>query len=309
MRAARLLELAISRGSTILRTHVDIHPAVGLQNLDAILQVRDRYRDQVDIEIVAFPQSGVLSCPGTQDLLDAALTAGADLLGGLDPAGIDGDVAGQLDILFQLAERHGVQLDIHLHDPDHLGIFQLEQIVSRTKAHGMQGQVVVSHAYSLGMVPVEVADQTAEKLASAEIAIMTNAPGHHPFPAIARLRSLGVTVFSGSDDIRNAWWPFGDADMLERAMLIAYRSNFRTDAELEMAFDLTSSTGAKALGLKNYGVQVGAQADLVVIRANSIAKAVVSRPPREWVLKAGQVVAKDGNLSTLPPTHEPHSHQ
>jgi len=194
-RATHLLELAIGRGSTTLRTHVDIHPEVGLSNLEAVLQVRDRYRDQVDIEIVAFPQSGVLSCPGTEELLDASLTAGADLLGGLDPAGIDADVAGQLDILFRLAEQHGVRLDIHLHDPDHLGIFQLEQIAARTMAHGMQGRVVVSHAYSLGMVPVELADQTAEKLASADITIYDQCPRTSFFPgdrpsAIARCHRL-----------------------------------------------------------------------------------------------------------------------
>lgn len=295
-RAAALIELALSRGSTTIRTHVDIDPELGLSNLEALLALRQQYRDRISMQIVAFPQSGVMSCPGTIDLLDAAVRAGADLIGGLDPAGIDQDVAGQLDAIFQLAERHGVGLDIHLHDPDHLGIYELEQIALRTKAYGCKGQVVVSHAYALGMVPEAVMLQTAELLAAAGVAIMTNAPGNHAFPPVAALTAAGVNIFAGSDNIRDAWWPYGDGDMLERSMLIAYRSGFLTDAELSLAFDLSTTHAAKALGLKPYGIQVGAPADFVVLAAGSVPEAVVSRPDRKQVFKAGRLIVQDGKL-------------
>ncbi|MBD2099861.1 amidohydrolase family protein [Leptolyngbya sp. FACHB-261] len=299
-RAARLIELALSCGSTALRTHVDIDPELGLRNLHSVLELRERYRDLIAIQIVAFPQSGVMSCPGTLDLLEAAIKEGADLVGGLDPAGIDGDIPGQLDAIFALAERYGVGIDIHLHDPDHLGIYQLEQIAQRTQSLGLEGRVAVSHAYALGMVPEPVMARTAELLARSRVAIMTNAPGSHAFPPILALRSAGVTVFAGSDNIRDAWWPFGDADMLERAMLIAYRSDFRTDAELAVAFELPTTAAAQVLGWSDYGLTVGARADLVVLEASCIAEAVVTRPARKLVLKQGRVVVRDGKLLLSP---------
>lgn len=298
-RASRLIELAIAQGTTLMRTHVDIHPEVGLRNLEGIMNVRDRYRDCVDVQIVAFPQSGLLSCPGTVELLDAALKEGADLIGGLDPAGIDRDIAGHLSQIFQLAEKHGVGIDLHLHDPGHLGIYELEHIASYTASTGMQGRVAVSHAYCLGMVPPAVADATAEMLANAEIAVMTNAPGHHAFPAIARLRQAGITLFSGSDDVRNAWCPFSNADMLERAMLIAYRSNFLTDADLEAAFEMITTAGAAVVGMDQYGLKAGAIADFVVLSAGSVPEAIATRASRQYVIKRGRIIAQDSQITQL----------
>ncbi len=288
-RAARLVERAIAQGTTAMRTHVDIHPEVGLRNLEGVCQVRDRYREWIDIQIVAFPQSGLLSCPGTLDLLDIALREGADVLGGLDPAGMDNDIAGHLHCIFSLAEKHQVNLDIHLHDPGHLGIFELEQIAHLTEACGMQGHVAVSHAYCLGMVPDDIAAATIETLAKRAIAIMTNAPGHHPFPKIARLREAGITLFSGSDDVRNAWCPFSTADMLERAMLIAYRSNFLTDEELAIGFEMVTTGGATVMGLEHYGIEVGTVADLVIMAAGSVPEAIATHAPRLYVIKRGQI--------------------
>ena len=104
-RASALVRTLIENGSTRARSHVDIDNDVGLANLEAVLKVREVYRDWIDIQLVAFPQSGVITEHGAPDLLAAALRAGADLVGGLDPAGFDGNAKGQLDIVFGLAER------------------------------------------------------------------------------------------------------------------------------------------------------------------------------------------------------------
>jgi len=136
---------------------VDIDNQLGLKNLHEILKVRERFRDLVTIEIVAFPQSGILRSPGTAALLDAAIAEGADLLGGLDPVGIDGDLDGHLDAIFAIAERRGVGIDIHLHDGGEGGIAQIRAIAERTRAAGLNGKVAVSHAFALGSVPVELA--------------------------------------------------------------------------------------------------------------------------------------------------------
>ena len=133
-----------------MRSHVDIDLRVGLRNLEQVLAARDAHRDKVSVQIVAFPQSGIVTSPGAAELLDEAVRAGADLVGGLDPAGYDGDIDGHLDVIFGIADRRGVGIDIHLHDGGLLGVSEIEEIARRTKALGLGGKVTISHAYALG---------------------------------------------------------------------------------------------------------------------------------------------------------------
>jgi cytosine/creatinine deaminase len=299
-RARELIQRVVAHGTTALRTHVDIDTEVGLAGLHALLGVREAARDLLDIQIVAFPQSGIVADPGTAGLLDQAIRDGADLVGGLDPAGIDNDVNGHLDAIFGIAERRGVGLDIHLHDPGPLGCFELRQIAERTAALGLAGRVAVSHAFALGAVDAGELARTGEALARANVAIMTNGPGPVPMPPVKRLVAMGVTVFAGSDNIRDAWSPYGNGDMLERAMLIGYRQGFLADADLELAFDLANGVAARVLGLTGHGLTIGAAADLVAIPTGSIAEAVASHPPRALVMKRGRVIARDGELTVAP---------
>ena len=124
-RAKSQLELCLGHGSTRMRSHVMVDGSVGLKSLETILAVREAHRELIDIQLVAFPQSGILRSPGTPDLLDAAFDLGADVIGGLDPGGFDRDVEKHLDVVFGVAERRVVDVDIHLHDPSMLGIFEI----------------------------------------------------------------------------------------------------------------------------------------------------------------------------------------
>ena len=157
------------------------------------MAARSRLKDIVSIQVVAFPQSGVVTRPGTAELLDRAVQEGAELIGGIDPAGIDRDPAGQLDVVFGIAGRHGAGVDIHLHDPGELGALQIRMIAERTRALGLAGKVSVSHAFCLGMVDEAELGHLVDLLVDNGIAIMTNAPGDRPMPPLARLRAAGVT--------------------------------------------------------------------------------------------------------------------
>ena len=294
VRARKQLDLCIANGSTHMRSHVMVDGSVGLKSLETVLAVREKYRGLIDIQLVAFPQSGILKSPGTPQLMDDAVAMGADLVGGLDPASFDRDVEKHLDIVFGVAEKHGVGVDIHLHDGGTLGLFTIEQICTRTRALSMGGHVAVSHAYGLGDLSSEAAKRAAALLADSGVSIMTNAPGNHAFPPVALLRSAGVTVFSGSDNIRDSWWPYGDGDMLGRAMMIGYRSGFYTDEELKAAFDVVTESGARALRLEDYGLRVGAKADFVTLKAEHVPEAVVAVPKGRSVYKAGKLVASNG---------------
>jgi len=295
VQAERLARQAIIRGTVHIRTHVDIDTEIGLENFEGVMAARSRLRDAITIQIVAFPQSGVVSRPGTADLLDRAVRDGAELIGGIDPAGIDGDAAGQLDVVFGIAGRHGAGVDIHLHDGGEVGASQIRMMADRTRALGLAGKVAVSHAFCLGMVDDLALGKLIELLAENRIAIMSAAPGDRPMPPLRRLRDAGVTVFSGSDGVRDAWTPFGTADMLERAMLLAYRSGFRTDDLLHAALDAVTRGGAAALGRADYGLAVGCRADFVVAHGETLGELVVARPPRAWVVSAGRIIARDGH--------------
>lgn len=217
-------------------------------------------------------------------------------MGGLDPVGIDGDLDGHLDAIFGVAEKHGIGVDIHLHDGGESGIAQMLAIAQRSEAAGLQGKVAISHAFALGSVPTDSAARTADVLAKARIAIMSHGPGGATIPPLKLLKEHGVEVFGGSDNIRDAWSPFGNGDMLDRAMMIAYRANFRHDHELALAVEMVTDAGGRVLGLADYGLKAGGPADFVAVEAETPAEAVATRPRRKLVVKAGRVIARDGAL-------------
>ena len=279
-----------------MRSHVMVDGSVGLKSLETILEVREAYHGIIDIQLVAFPQFGILKSRGTSELLDEAIVMGADLVGALDPLSFDRNIKGHVDVIFGIAERRGVDIDIHLHDGGTLGTMTIEDICARTVALGLQDRVAVSHAYGLGDLAMDAAKRIADRIAKIGVSITTNAPGHHNFPPVALLRAAGVNVFSGSDNIRDSWWPFGDGDMLRRAEIIAYRSGFYTDVELAAAFDVVTTAGANALRLEGYGIAVGAKADFVTLDAVHVPEAVVAVPKPRKVFKEGKLVAEKGNV-------------
>ncbi len=299
--SARQVVQSSAFGSTHIRTHVDVDTESKLAGVEGVLKTRDAYRDLVDMDLVAFPQSGMLVRPGTLELMEEALKLGVENVGGIDPSSIDRDPKGHLDAIFGLADRYGRGVDVHLHEPGELGAFSLELMIERTKALGMQGKVVASHAFCLGMADEAYVDRLIEGLREAGIHIMTTAPGSRPVPPLRKLRAAGVTVCAGSDGIRDTWGPYGDADMLERAMFLGMRFNLRRDDEVEIALDVCTNGGAKVMGLKGYGLDVGDKGDFVLVAGESVADAIVSRKPRQLVVKRGKIVARDGkSVRTAP---------
>lgn len=293
-----LLRHMLARGTTSIRTHVDIVPEIGLRHFHAVAQTRAHCQDLMDVQIVAFPQLGVMRAPGTLDLLREALGSGAEVVGGLDPISIDQDPKGQLDALFTLAEQFGAEVDIHLHDRGEAGAITIDMIAQRTATLGLGGRVTVSHAFCLGDAETARQRQLIDTLARHNIAIMTHGPSAGiPSPPVRRLHEAGVRVFCGSDGVRDSWGPLNTGDMLERAFIVSYLNGFRDDAGLELALDMATYTGADVLGIEHYGLEVGCHADLVLVRAANRAEAVVAHPVREVVVKRGKVVARHGQCT------------
>ncbi|MGB3501528.1 MAG: amidohydrolase family protein [Mesorhizobium sp.] len=290
-RGALLLEAEIAAGTGYLRSHVDIDAEWKLANLEAVVALRERYRDRIDIQIVAFPQSGILASPGTEHLLDEAMRSGADIMGGLDPAYIDDDPVRHLDIVFGLADRYRAPVDIHLHEGGALGLFELGLIADRTEALSMQGQVTVSHAYCLADASAGDLVAIAERLARAQISILSSAPEER-MPPVRALRAAGVNVFLGSDNVRDAWSPFGNGDMLDRAGIAARQQAFVGDEELSTVFDMVTQASARALQIEGYGIAPGNAASFVLVEAENLAQAIASRAMKRVTYRNGVKVGE-----------------
>ncbi|WP_293699898.1 amidohydrolase [uncultured Agrococcus sp.] len=292
---SNLVEAMIAAGTTHIRTHTDVDPGVGLHGILAVAEVAERYAHAVEIQQVAFPQGGLITNPGTLELLRDAVEAGAEVVGGLDPAGFDNAPNAHLEAIFDLAASTGTKIDIHLHDGGSLGAWEMGLIADMTKGFGLEGQVAISHAFGIVHPPTQ--SGLLERFAEVGVSLVNAAVYDSPVPPLQACAAAGVLVAGGTDGINDLWGPFGDGDMLRRAMLLAYRNEGRADAELERALDTVTVNAARVLGIEGYGLQPGHAADLCIVDARSAAEAVAKVPDRWMVLKSGRVVAAAGKLA------------
>ncbi|MFE4466353.1 amidohydrolase family protein [Oerskovia sp. NPDC056781] len=286
----------LRHGTTAIRTHVDVDLGLGLRGIDVVRESLFVLGGAVDAEIVAFPQDGVLRRPGVLELLDAAAAAGAEHIGGLDPASIDRDPVTQLDGLFEIAERRGVGVDVHLHDGGELGAFQIELMIERTIRAGLQGKVNVAHGFAVGQLPPTRMADLVEAMGDAGISMTTVAPiGATPLP-LDLLRAHGVRVGLGTDGIRDLWAPYGTGDLLALTTRLSQLARFRHDEDIVRAARLATSDAAHFVGRPVHDLVEGARADVVLVDAENTMDAVVRAPGRALVVAGGQVVARDGEV-------------
>lgn len=290
-RAEQLLDRYLKSGITHVRTHVDIYPEVGLKNLEEVQKALQTFEGKLSYEIVAFPQHGLLRTKA-KDLVRQALQQGATFVGGVDPATVDGDIEASLQEMVELAIEGNAGIDLHLHDPDHLGIFTMKRLAQLTIEAGLQGKVAISHAFGLGDVSQAQAAALAELLAEAGITIITSVPLGRNFPPARLLRDKGVSVAVGCDNIFDVWSPFGNGDILERAGRLAEIS--RWVDEKALAATLGYITDGKT-PLNNEGNQVwpkaGDDASLVLIEASCSAEAIARKSKRVATMFKGKIVS------------------
>ncbi|MFG3037626.1 amidohydrolase [Streptomyces sp. NPDC048330] len=296
-RAYGLMSHAVARGTRAMRAHADVAPAYGLAGVEGLAAARERLRHALDVQIVAFPQHGVIRTPGTAALLERAARAGlVDMIGGIDPIGFDQALDEQLDTVFGIADRHGVGVDIHLHDRGEKGLRALRGIIDRTRALSLAGRVTVSHVFCLpGLTDGELGSLAAG-LGDQDIALTTVAPSDSLVLPIARLREHGVRVGLGSDGVRDSWSPFGNADMMHRAHLLGWVTDVRLDDELTDCYGVAAHGGADVMGLAHADFAAGAPADFVLVRGECLPQVVVDMPRRDVVVHGGVVVARDGEF-------------
>ncbi|AHH94009.1 N-isopropylammelide isopropylaminohydrolase [Kutzneria albida DSM 43870] len=266
------LRAAVSAGATLIRWHVP------LDRVRAALSARDEVSGLAEVQVVASPVNGVLREEDGLDRLDAALAAGADVVGGVNPAGVDRDPVRHLDIVFGLAEKYQRGVDLVLTDPGELGLFELELVCERTAALGLGGRVAVSRCTALSTVDEVPRGRLLDQLAENEVGVI----GVDESLPLRELRQAGVRVGLG-----------GGADLLERAWRLADRVGYTTDNLVEMCVDAASRGGAAVLGERDpgRGLVEGDRADLVVLPSSTVVAAATERPVRTLVVHRGRVVA------------------
>lgn len=297
-RAELLLTLFVQSGVTHVRTHVNIDPYIGLKNLEAVRQALEQFEDKITYEIVAFPQHGLLrdQVPG---LMREAMREGATLVGGLDPGGIDKRIEASLHQMMDIAAETDADIDMHLHDPGYLGWYTMKKLCDLTREADWQGRVAVSHAFALGEVPYERADEMAQEFGELGISIMSTAPINRLIPPVPLLREKGVAVALGCDGFYDSWAPFGNGDVLEKAWRLAERYRWVDEHSLSQALGFITGgiTPLNRDGQRAWP-NVGDEASMVFAEASCSAETVARRAKRPAVLFKGKLVSGSFDSAT-----------
>ncbi|MDR3400542.1 MAG: amidohydrolase family protein [Pandoraea sp.] len=306
-RSRQVLDMAIKNGTVAIRAHPDVDLIQGLIGVETLLTLKDEYESLLDLQIVAFPQEGILKSKGTYELMIDALRMGADVVGGCPYNELNWeDTKRHIDIVFELAQRFDAPIDMHADFADDTSdqrFAAISYIAQRTIDTGFQGRVSLGHVTSLGALDNDELAPVIEQIRLAGISIVTlpatdlylggrkdTQNQRRGLTPVKALHSAGVNVAYSSNNVRNAFTPFGKADMLQIGNLLAHVAQFGVPEHQQAILDMGTHNAARAIGLSHdYGIAVGKQADLIILDTFKVADALLDIPPRLWVIKRGRI--------------------
>ncbi|HEV2581655.1 MAG TPA: amidohydrolase family protein [Ktedonobacteraceae bacterium] len=314
-RAGRAIREGLLNGTTVFRAFADVDSIGQLRGLEGLLALREQRRDQAHIEVVTFPQEGILRDPGTAELLEEAMRLGADVVGGLPWFELlDEDARTHIDFCFALARRYNKDIHMLIDDTDNPLSRSLEYLAVKTLREGYQGRVSASHCGALAAYNEVHAHKVMELLKQAEVSISSNPhislvvqgrydqePVRRGITRVKQLWQHGVNVFSSQDDVADPFYPFGRNDQQEVAAYLCHTAHLAAPSEIEAAFDFVTYNAARALRLPDYGLEPGCKADLNVLAAPTLREVLRLQQPPRWVLRGGKVLASTQVVRTLAP--------
>ena len=309
-RAGKVMELAARYGSTMVRVFADIDTVGGLLPVKALLQLKADYKDIVEIQVVAFPQEGIVQNPGSEDLLREAMELGPDVVGGIPWYEMtDEDSRYHADLAFNLARKYDKDIHFLEDDTDDAYSRGLEYTAVKVIKEKFPNIVTVSHIEALTRYSDAHADKVIKLVKEAGIHVCSNPhlslwlasrldrqPIARGVTRVKELLEAGVNVCSGQDDVNDPFYPFGKMDQLEVAFLATHACHMTFPYQLEQAFDMVTCNAAKAMGIKDYGLDIGCRADIVVHEAETVKEALRMRLERPYVIKSGRIIAVNGTL-------------
>ena len=302
-RARRVLKQLISFGSTHVRAHAEFDPSQGFTGFDTVLALRDEFADRITIQVVAFPQEGIQKMPGTDAMMVEAMKKGADVVGGIPYN--DTNAQEHIDWVFRLAREYDKDLDFHQDFSDDADAMSIEYLARKTIAEHYEGRVSVGHLTALGAVEPKRRDQIIALMRDAGISVMClpatdmhlggRNDSYNVRRTITPLRALrdgGVNVCLATNNIQNAFTPYGTGDLLQIAALALPACHLGGTDDQATVLPMLTTNPARALRLQSYGIEVGKQADLVLVDALRLTDVIVNLPDRNVVMKRGKVVAR-----------------
>ena len=284
----KVCTLAVKYGNTHIRAFADVDNKAGLEGVKALIKARDEFSDRVELQVVAFPQDGVQREPGALDLVKQAIQLGADVVGGIPWIKFtrEGEQA-HIDSMCCLAKEYDKPISMLLDDVGDPEERTIEMLCKKTIEMGWQGRVTAQHCRAMCMYPENYFRKLVALLKEAGIGVVSD-PQTGPLAArVKDLLKAGVPVGLGQDDVQDAYYPFGECNMLQVAFLAAHILNMRTFADMDLLYDMITVTAAKALGLKNHELKIGGDADLVVLDQEDVYHAIWYHTAPSHVIKNG----------------------
>lgn len=286
-------DLALKYGNTHIRAFADVDSKARLEGVKALLKAREEYKGRVELQVVAFPQDGVAREPGAKELVKQALDLGADVVGGIPWIEFTReDEQDHVDAMCAYAKEYNKPISMLLDDVGDGEERTLEMLCKQSIAMGWQGRVTAQHCRAMELYPENYFRKLTSLLKQAGVGIVSDP---HTGPLAARVKDLlaaGVPVALGQDDIQDAYYPFGENNMLQIAFLASHLLRMLTFDDMELLYDMITTTAARVLGMENHALQVGGNADLVVLDAPDVYEAI-------WYHRAPVYVIKDGVDVTL----------
>jgi cytosine deaminase len=294
-RAGRAIQEGIMNGTTVFRAFADVDSVGRLRGVEGLLALREQWRDMVHIEVVAFPQEGIIRDPGTSELMEESMRLGADVVGGLPWFEmLDEEARSHIDFCFELAKRYDKDIHMLVDDTDNPLSRSLEYLAVKTMRQGYQGRVSASHCGALAAYNEVHAHKVMDLLKQANVSISSNphislvVQGRYDQEPIRRgitrakqLWQHGVNVFSSQDDVADPFYPFGRNDQQEVVAYLCHTAHMTAPSEIDAAFDFVT-----------YGLEPGCKADLNILAAPTFREVLRRQQPPRWAIRDGKVLAR-----------------
>ena len=304
-RALQYCDWAVGKGLLAIRSHVDVCDD-RLLAVEALLHVKQMVKPYLDLQLVAFPQDGVLRSATALANLKRALEMGVDVVGGIPHfERTMNDGAESVRILCEIAAERGLRVDMHCDESDDPMSRHIETLALHTQRLGLHGRVTGSHLTSMHSMDNYYVSKLLPLMAEAQVAAIANPlinitlqgrhdsyPKRRGLTRVPELMAAGITVAFGHDCVMDPWYSLGSGDMLEVAQMGLHVAQMTSQAQMRACFEAVTTNAATILGLEDYGIEPGCFADLVLLQARSPVEAIRLRANRLMVVRRGQIVAR-----------------
>jgi cytosine deaminase len=289
----KALKLAAQNGVLHIRAFADVDNQAKLVGIKALIKAREEFKGVVDVQVVAFPQDGVVREPGADQLVREAMDLGADIVGGIPwTEYTEKDEQEHIDAMFRIAVRYGKNISMLVDDAGDPGLRTLEMLALATIKNHWEGRVLAHHARAMSLYPDPYFMKLVAILKRAKVGVVSDP---HTGPLHARVKDMlreGALVCLGQDDISDAYYPYGRNNMLEVAFLNSHLLWMTTEAEMDVLYDMISTSAARGMGIESFGLEAGKAAHLVVLHEENTLEALRNHGEPRFVISHGRLLAK-----------------